>query len=190
MCSDDDILDVEWSAADYAARTQRVYALCKAWFEGLIESDDFYYTEEEISEIAADFRVVCAPGPDAASAYEAAKLTAEFEMVANMAACIITAAEELFYDGHPDGSGPCVRAMYFAREWSELSGLYDGMPAAPVHCYRQAGAIEESSDPPTLSQRFSKVGMLVYNQAKNSGKQHEQQLGRLVQQDFEFVRER
>jgi hypothetical protein len=119
-------LTIYWYQQYYSERTRSLYSLCKAWFEGYLPLEEFYDDEAQILGVPHHIQVECHCDSSIADTIKARELTDEFNYVAAMARAIMWANAELVDDGFQSDVAPIVRAMYFAREWGELSEGFDG----------------------------------------------------------------
>lgn len=122
-----------WPPARYANRTRAIFKLCEAWFDGMIELDDFYKDEQDIEGFSAGKRIECQCEDDIFGHVEANNLRDEFEYVASLANAITWANISLQEDGFSDEASAFLRAIYFGREWAEHADDFDGLPPVLVH---------------------------------------------------------
>lgn len=123
----------KWCPTRYAARTRRVYALCQDWFNATVPLDEFYSEEEEVLEVRSSVRVECHCEQNLFGFAQENQLSREFEFVASVANAIIWATLALLEDGFTDDATAMVRAVYFARQWSDYAEDFDGFPSVLIY---------------------------------------------------------
>ena len=122
-----------WSRKQFAKRTREIYQLCEEWFSGIIDLDEFYAHECEILRVPSTIAVACMSDQGIQGEIKAENLTNEFARVSSIATAIMWANIAMQEDGLGDDASTLVKAIYFAREWTDVCEGMDEMTAELVY---------------------------------------------------------